>query len=73
MPERMTLSGRVIDASGKPIPLAKVTAAPIPVHLDFSEDPIETGATAYSVTCNQSGQFRLERVIVSGGVKEGMW
>lgn len=73
IPERIALSGRVMDAAGKPIPSAKISAVPIPVHLDYSEDPINTGAIVYSATCDSTGHFRLDCVIVSGGVKEGMW
>ncbi len=73
IPERMTLSGRVTDGSGKPTPSAKISAVPIPVHLDFSEDTINTGAIVYSATCDSAGQFRLDRMIAAGGVKEGMW
>ena len=73
IPDRMTLSGRVMDTAGKPIPTAKISAVPEPVRLDYIEDPIKTGAVAYSATCDSAGQFRMDRVIVSGGVKEGMW
>ena len=73
IPERMTLSGRVTDGSGKPIPLAKILAVPTPVRLDYIEDPIKTGAVVYAATCDSAGQFRIDRIIVGGGVKEGMW
>jgi hypothetical protein len=73
-PNRMNVTGRVTDRAGKPIMGAEVRAVPLPVYDAYSESGTmeAQGKEQISVT-DEDGRFRFQRLIASGGVKEGMW
>jgi hypothetical protein len=74
IPNRMNVTGRVTDSAGRPIKAARVHAVPLPIFDAHSEDSTKPArGKAQTVFTDEHGRFRFERLIASGGVKEGMW
>ncbi len=74
IPNRMDVTGRVSDGAGRPIKAAQVRAHPLAIFDAHSEDSMKParGKEQTTVT-DENGRFRFERLVASGGVKEGMW
>jgi len=72
-PNRMNVTGRVTDSAGRPIRAAQVRAVPLPVNTPVLEHSMEPKDKARIAVTDENGRFRFERLIASGGVKEGMW
>jgi hypothetical protein len=74
IPNRMNVTGRITDIAGRPIRAAQVHAVPLAIFDAHSEDSTKPArGKAQTVVTDEHGRFRLERLIASGGVKEGMW
>ncbi len=73
-PNRMNVTGRVTDRAGKPMMGVEVRAVPLPIYDAYSESGTmeAQGKEQISVT-DEDGRFRFQRLVASGGVKEGMW
>ncbi|HIJ51769.1 MAG TPA: carboxypeptidase regulatory-like domain-containing protein [Planctomycetes bacterium] len=73
-PNRMNVIGRVTDSAGRPIKAVQVRAHPLAIFDAHSENSTKPArAKAQIVFTDGDGRFRFERLIASGGVKEGMW
>jgi hypothetical protein len=73
-PNRMNVTGRVTDSAGWPIKAAQVHAVPLPINdVQSDSDMMKPRGKARIVVTDEHGRFRFERLIASGGVKEGMW
>ena len=73
-PNRMNVTGRVTDSAGRPIKAAQVHAFPLPINDTQSDaDMMEPRGKEQIVVTDEHGRFRFNRLIASGGVKEGMW
>jgi hypothetical protein len=73
-PNRMNVTGRVTDSAGRPIRAAQVHAHPLAIFDAHSENSTRPArGKAQIVVTDEQGRFRFERLIASGGVKEGMW
>ena len=73
-PNRMNVTGRVTDSAGRPIKAAQVHAHPLAIFDAHSEESTKPArAKEQTVFTDEHGRFRFERLIASGGVKEGMW
>ena len=73
IPNRMNVTGRVTDSTGRPIRDAKVHAVPLDAGIPGLGNSMEPQGRAKIVFTDENGQFLLDRLIASGGVKEGMW
>ena len=73
-PQRMTVTGRVTDAKGRPLKAVEVRAVPLPVYDPYSEPgSMQPQDKEHITVTDNHGCFRFRRLIASGGVKEGMW
>lgn len=72
-PNRMNVTGRVTDSAGRPIKAAQVRAVPLPVYTPFLDHSMEPKDKARIAVTDENGRFRFNRLVASGGVKEGMW
>ena len=73
IPNRMNVTGRVTDSAGRPIRAAQVHAVPLDASIPGMGNSMEAKGKEQIVFTDEQGRFRLERLIASGGVKEGMW
>jgi len=65
-PERM-------DNTGKPITVADVRAAPLPIYDPYGDGPAKIKDKEHRTVTDENGRYLFERLVASGGVKEGMW
>jgi len=74
IPNRMNVTGRVTDSAGRPIKAAQVCADPLAIFDAHSEESTKPArGKEQTVFTDGDGRFRFERLVASGGVKEGMW
>jgi len=64
----------VTDSAGRPIKAAQVCADPLAIFDAHSEESTKPArGKEQTVFTDGDGRFRFERLVASGGVKEGMW
>jgi hypothetical protein len=71
VPERMDVTGRVTDSSGRAIEGIEVHAVPLPIADPYSDGAIEPKGRERTTVTDKSGRYRFEGLVASVGVKEG--
>jgi hypothetical protein len=73
VPERMSITGRVTDSTGRPLKAVEVRAVPLPIPDPYSDHSMEPREKERTVLSDENGCYRFRGLIASGGVKEGIW
>ena len=71
VPERMDISGRVIDGRGAGVKGIEVRAVPLPLDDPYSDSEMEPQDVEHTVISGEGGRFRFKNLVASVGVKEG--
>jgi hypothetical protein len=73
VPERMSITGRVTDSTGRALKGVQVRAVPLPIHDPYSDHSMEPREKEHAVLSDKNGRYRFRGLVASGGVKEGIW
>ena len=71
VPEKMDITGRVVDSSGEPVKGIEVHAVPLPLNDPYSDIDMEPQDTERTVISDENGRYRFKGLVASVGVKEG--
>ena len=72
VPEKMDITGRVVDGGGRPLKGVEVCAVPLPLQDPYSDSERKPQDTRHTVISDENGRYRFKRLVASVGVKEGM-
>lgn len=70
VPEKMDITGRVMDSRGQPVEGIKVRAVPLSLHDPYSDSAKDPQDTEHTAISDENGRYRFKRLVASVGVKE---